>query len=229
MSGSDQAAGGRSGSPLRVVVGPHRRGTRRALASMSGVRVVGEVADIDRLAPTVDALAPAVVVADLPEPDPLSQPLLTRVLRGCIGTVLVAQAPVRDRLLGWLQAGVRGVVDASELEFLPVAIRSAARRLVFVSPTASTVIVDGTAWPTAAPPVTPTLAEACSALTTREKAVLLALTGTRPMGKIAADLGIAESTANRHAHAVYNKLGVHGRLAAAAWARAAGFDSPTVA
>src|SRR5262249_11581493 len=77
-----------------------------------------------------------------------------------------------------------------------------------------------------AAPVVPVVAREGSALTVREREVLLALSRGASTKAIAAALGIRPLTARNHLHNIMTKLGVHSRVAAVALAHSSGLVPP---
>lgn len=65
-------------------------------------------------------------------------------------------------------------------------------------------------------------AGATSALTGRERAVLVRLTSTQPLDEVASDLRVSVNTVKTHVRAIYTKLGVNSRRAAVVAARELG-------
>ncbi|MBM3929136.1 MAG: PAS domain S-box protein, partial [Sphingomonadales bacterium] len=65
-------------------------------------------------------------------------------------------------------------------------------------------------------------------LTTREREVLALICRGLDDKSIARTLGVSGNTVRNHVARIYGKIGVHRRTAAAAWARARGFDSDAV-
>ncbi|MBN2972768.1 PAS domain S-box protein [Roseomonas aeriglobus] len=66
-------------------------------------------------------------------------------------------------------------------------------------------------------------------LTAREREVLALICRGLDDKSIARTLGVSGNTVRNHVARIYGKIGVHRRTAAAAWARARGFDSDAVA
>jgi len=185
-------------------------GERRAVATLADGafrhRVVGRVASPASAVLAIRTRRPDVVVAELAELGHIDRlaPLL-----GEASTVVVGSVPAAFALLPCLAAGARGfVLEPADAETIDYAVAAVAAGGIYVDPRCIDVLVrlavDGR------------MARIGEGLTLRQIQVLQLAEEELTNREIASSLGISSETVKSHLHQAMRRLGVHGRLAAAA-------------
>ena len=179
-----------------------------------GVHVVGEIADAGRAADAVSLLHPDVVLADI-QSSTISGADLVAVISGAdarAAVVLLVGSRDEDRVREAVRAGARGFVDRTvDAVSLGRAVLSAVNGDVLVSGDLVDTIVGRRS------------VEPDSALTPREREVRALVEQGWQDKQIAAHLGIAVKTVEKHVGTILRKTGARNRtmLAAIASSRAA--------
>jgi DNA-binding NarL/FixJ family response regulator len=210
-------------SVTRVVVADDhpfvRRGLRQFLDEQPGLRVVGECADgIEALA-ALRSLAPDVIILDIQMPR-LSglQVLETMKADGSPAAAVLLVASISDEeMLLALRHGVRGVVlKQMDPELLVQCVRKVAAGGQWLEKESVGRLLERMIRSDE------TDEDPLAALTGREREVMLHVAGGLTNRQIAATLYISEGTVKSHLHAVYEKLGVNGRMRLSLLARQRG-------
>jgi DNA-binding NarL/FixJ family response regulator len=187
-----------------------RAGVRRSLEADPDVTVVGEAADGDEALRLARELDPDVVVLDLDLPG-LPGVEVARALRSSRTRVLAFTAHAgRGFVQGLLEAGVAGYITKDQPEgTLVEAVKAVARG-------------DGRWLVVPHDPADP-----FSALSERERDILVLLARGLSNAAIAETLFVSESTVRNTLTAVYQKIGAASSREAVAWAWAQGLGPRT--
>jgi DNA-binding NarL/FixJ family response regulator len=217
-----------TGAPIRVfVVDDHevvRLGLRAFLGATAGVELVGEAADGRSALHGLDALAardalPDVVLMDLvmPEPDGVATTALIKKAHPAVDVVVVTSFGEAHRVHGALEAGATGYVlkDANVDEIIE-AIRAAHRGEVHLDAAVARVLTRSLVAPR----------RGVTALTARERDVLVLVAEGRSNRDIGRVLSIGERTVQTHLGNVLTKLELSSRTQAALWAVREGLVRP---
>lgn len=197
-------------------------GIAAALHSAPGIRLVGQPrtgpdgrgarpqADV-LLAEDQPALAPKDVLAAV------STPRNAPAARHPAGVVLVMRDPLIERIVAYLQLGVRAFVcHDAPLDDLVGAVQSTARDEVFLPHGIAVRIIDGIL--PHLPFFTPGTASPLEPLTAREREVFSHMTAGRSNAEIAEACCLSLKTVKFHVSNILRKLGVKNRLQAVAHA-----------
>ncbi len=192
--------------PLQIVIADDHTVVRqglRALLEREQFSVVGEAGDGQEAVRLVEKLKPAVAVLDV------AMPVLNGIdaareisrLNPRTKTILLTMLTEDHYVLESLRAGVKGyVLKSNSSEELVDAIRDACDGKVYLTPAASTAVVQAfVALSAAAPPE----------LTEREREVLQLIAEGKTSKEIAGKLGITWRTAESHRTHLMEKLGIH--------------------
>jgi DNA-binding NarL/FixJ family response regulator len=214
--------------PIRVfLVDDHevvRLGLRAFLDATPGVELVGEAADGRDALAQLEALA-----AEDALPDVVLMDLVMRGMDGVAATALVKESwPAVDvvvvtsfgeahRVHGALEAGATGyVLKDADVDEIVHAIRAARRGEVHLDAAVTRVLTHTLVAPR----------RGVSALTGREREVLVLLARGRSNRDIGRQLAIGERTVQTHVANVLAKLGLTSRTQAALWAVREGLVEP---
>ncbi|MFJ3575520.1 response regulator [Streptomyces rubiginosohelvolus] len=199
---------------LVVVVDDHpvvRDGLRGMFTAAPGFEVLGEAADgVDALA-VVGELDPDVVLMDLRMPGGGGVAAIAELTRrGARSKVLVLTTYDTDSdTLPAIEAGATGyLLKDAPREELFAAVRAAADGRSVLSPAVASRLMTRVRTPAADP--------AASALSAREREVLVLVARGTTNREIAAELFISEATVKTHLTHVFAKLGAKDRAAAVA-------------
>ncbi|MET9768545.1 response regulator transcription factor [Streptomyces sp. NPDC006415] len=197
-----------------VVVDDHpvvRDGLRGMFTAAPGFEVLGEAADgVDALA-VVERLDPDVVLMDLRMPGGGGVAAIAELTRrGARSKVLVLTTYDTDSdTLPAIEAGATGyLLKDAPREELFAAVRAAADGRSVLSPAVASRLMTRVRTPAADPAET--------ALSTREREVLVLVARGTTNREIAAELFISEATVKTHLTHVFAKLGAKDRAAAVA-------------
>lgn len=198
-----------------------REGIRMLVQASGDVRVVGSSASASGALEPLGRLAPDVVLLDLDLGEEDGLAWLPRLSAAAPGARVLILTALRDRARDEeaLRAGARGLVlkDAPP-DVLLQAIRSVAVGALWFDPR---VLAASKETPPGGAP-----GEASVGLTQREREIVaLVGEGLRNEG-VAERLGISEKTVRNHLTAIFDKLGVDGRLELVVYAFQHGLTRP---
>ena len=205
---------------VRVVIADDhavvRTGLGRLLGHATGVVLVGSAATGEEAVDLVVAVRPDVVLMDLEMPGLGGVEATRWILARAPGVNVVVLSSFADRarILEALDAGAIGYLlkDAEPAELL-AAIHSAARGESPITPRVARMLV-----------ASRRERRPLDDLTERERTILSLVALGVPNKTIAARCSISEKTVKAHLTAIFRKVGVQNRVAAALWAR----DHPLV-
>ena len=192
--------------PLHIVIADDHTMVRqglRALLEREGFEVVGEASDGQEAVRLVEKLHPAVAVLDV------AMPMLNGIdaaraisrLSPRTKTILLTMLTEDQYVLESLRAGVKGyVLKSNSSEELIHAIRDACDGKVYLTPAASTAVVQ--AYISMSSTSVPELTE-------REREVLQLVAEGKTSKEIAEKLGISWKTAESHRTRIMEKLAIH--------------------
>ena len=187
-----------------------RKGIRNFLEQAQDIRVVGEAQDGDEIKRLVADLRPQILLLDLIMPD-LSPAELEKWVRTNYPETITLVLTSHDRdtyLSGMMEAGVAGYLDKKlRAAGLISAIRRAARGEILFD---KKQLERARRWRQA-------VSQKWESLSDREREVLQMLTEGVENKAIAASLGIAVNTVEKHLENIYKKLGVASRTEAIHW------------
>ena len=211
---------------LRVlVVDDHplyREGLVTAIASMSGVEVVGEAADGEQAVQAAGELVPDVVLMDLhmPRLNGIDATRSITAARPDVAVLVLTMLEGDDSVFAAMRAGARGYLlkgaDRSEIGRALTGVANG--EVVFSSGIASRVL----AFFAAGPGASAAALEPFPGLTDREREILDLVARGLTNAEIARRLVVSDKTVRNHVSNVFAKLQVAGRAEAVARARDAG-------
>ena len=208
---------------IRVVIADdhpmYRYGLNAVLANQPGISIVGEAADGQELLSVVQDTRPDVVITDLTMPRMGGAQAAARLLAAQpdLAILILTMHQDDESLFAAMRAGARGYLlkgaDSSEVT---AAVQAVARgEAVYGSGVAQRIIDFFSGREHQA-------ARSFPELTSREHDILKLLALGAANREIAGQLGITEKTVRNHLSAVFLKLQVNDRTAAALKARSAG-------
>ncbi len=197
-----------------------RQGLQAFLGLQEDIAVVGEAENGLQAVERTRRLLPDVVLMDLvmPEKDGIAATRQIRAEFPNIKIIALTSFTGDEKVFPALEAGANGYLlkDASPGEIIE-AIRAAMRGDPTLHPEITQKLMDRISGRTRADPVA-----RAEPLTEREQQVLRLIVAGLSNRDIGRELVIAEGTVKRHAHNIFQKLGVTSRLEAAARARQLG-------
>jgi DNA-binding NarL/FixJ family response regulator len=221
-NGARQPAERRPGVIQVLLVDDHallRAGMARLLDLADDVTVVGSAGSGAEALEMAAALRPDVVLMDLSMPGMSGVDATRRLVRARPDTAVVVLTSFADPdlVVDALDAGAVGyLLKDAEPDGLVDAVRSAARGESPLDPRAARIMLTARNRPAPA-----------SALSGREKEVLVLVAEGMANKQIARILGIAERTVKAHLTSIFNQIGVTDRTNAALWAHRRGLvDTP---
>lgn len=192
--------------PLRIVIADDHTIVRqglRVLLEAEEFEVVGEASNGREAVRLVEELHPAVAVLDVSMPVLNGIDAAREIGRVSAGTktVLLTMLTEDRYVLESLRAGVRGyVLKSNSSEELVQAIRDACDGKIYLTPAASTAVVQAYLATSAASP---------PELTQKERQVLQLVAEGKTCKDIAGQLGISWKTAELHRSHIMEKLAIH--------------------
>ena len=210
---------------IRIVVADDhelfRDGVRALLASVDGMRIVGEAADGDAAVRLVAEHAPDVVLMDIQMAGMDGIEATRRIAEASpdSGVIVVTMFEDDELVFAALRAGARGYIlkGAGQAQLLR-AIEAVAHGEALYNPRIAERLVQFFRAPREDVPL-----QAFPDLTDREREVLDQIARGRDNAEIARRLGIADKTVRNHVSNIFSKLHVADRTKAALKAREAGF------
>lgn len=197
---------------IRVVIADDhhlvRKGVRALLESEGDIEVVGEASTGQEAIDLVTKLQPHVVVMDISMPRMDGTQAAEQILSMDIPVEVVILSMHSDTIIAnqLLRQGVKGyLLKNSIADELPLAIRSASRAQVYLSPAISDSVLNTLMMPGEGPlPESP-----ADLLTPREREVLQLIAEGHTNNAIAEILTISVKTVEKHRASLMAKLGVH--------------------
>lgn len=197
---------------IRVVIADDhhlvRKGVRALLESEGDIEVVGEASTGQEAIDLVAKLQPHVVVMDISMPRMDGTQAAEQILSMDIPVEVVILSMHSDTIIAnqLLRQGVKGyLLKNSIADELPLAIRSASRAQVYLSPAISDAVLNTLMMPGEGPlPESP-----AELLTPREREVLQLIAEGHTNNAIAEILTISVKTVEKHRASLMSKLGVH--------------------
>lgn len=188
-----------------------RAGLSQLLATADDVEVVAEAADGARGVAAVDEHLPDVVLMDLSMPgiDGIQATRLIKKAHAAVHVVVLTSFGDQTRILAALEAGADGyLLKHADPDHIIDAVRSAADGEAPLDPQAARVLINSRA-----------MSGASTAMTDRERQVLILVRDGLANKQIARRLEISERTVKAHLTNIFQRLGVRDRTQAALWAR----------
>lgn len=179
-----------------------REGLRRMIEKEPDMEVVGEAGDGRVVVDMARALAPDVVVMDVTMPDLNGVDATRKIISEASGTKVLALSMHHDRqhVAGMLEAGATGyLMKGCKFEELAVAIRSVARKNVYLSPAIADMVLQG--YPAKTRKKFPD-----PVLSSREREVLQLLAEGNSVKETAYRLGVSAKTVETHRRHIMEKL-----------------------
>ncbi len=214
-----------SRGPIRVlVVDDHtvvRKGTRALLATVDGIKVVGEARDGQEALEKIEALRPDVILLDLlmPRMDGIEVTRRAIAMDPEARILVLTSFAADDKVFPAIKAGALGyLLKDTGPEELVRAIRRVYRGESSLSPTIARKVLQELSYPSDQPPT-------AEPLTGREVEVLQVVARGRSNQEIAAELMISEATVRTHVSNILGKLHLASRTQAALYALREGLAS----
>jgi DNA-binding NarL/FixJ family response regulator len=197
---------------IRVVIADDhhlvRKGVRALLESEGDIEVVGEASTGQEAIDLVASHQPHVVIMDISMPRMDGTQAAEQILNMDIPVEVVILSMHSDTIIAHqlLRQGVKGyLLKNSIADELPLAIRSASRGQVYLSPAISDSVLTSLMTPGEGPlPESP-----AELLTPREREVLQLIAEGHTNNAIAEILTISVKTVEKHRASLMSKLGVH--------------------
>ncbi len=179
-----------------------REGLRRMIEKEPDMEVVGEAEDGRSVLKMARKLTPDVIVMDITMPDLNGMDATRKILSEIPGTRVLALSMHQDRkfVLGMLEAGAMGyLLKGCKFEELVTAIRSVARKNVYLSPKIADMVVKGYLGKSPKKFAQPALSD-------REREVLQLLAEGHSVKETAFKLGVSAKTVETHRKHIMEKL-----------------------
>jgi DNA-binding NarL/FixJ family response regulator len=196
-------------NPIRVLLADDHTlvlaGIRGLLAHVAGVEVVGEAEEGHEALRLTETLRPDVVLLDIGMPGLNGLEVAQRINRfdPAIRVIILSMHASEEYVLKALRAGAAGyLLKGSAVAELEVAIRSAARGDLYLSPPVSKSVVDAYVSRTGAAP------DPLTALTPRQREILQLVSEGHTSKEIATRLGLSYRTVETHRNQLMKRLGV---------------------
>lgn len=197
---------------IRVIIAEDhhlvRQGIRALIENINDIDVIGEASTGQEAIDLVEELTPEVIVMDISMPRLDGAQATERILSMDIPTQVVILSMHSDAILAQqlLNEGVKGyLLKESISEELALAIRSASKGQVYLSPAISDSVLTTLMTPqTDEPPESPS-----DILTPREREVLQLIAEGHTNNAIAEQLTISVKTVEKHRANLMSKLNVH--------------------
>jgi DNA-binding NarL/FixJ family response regulator len=186
-----------------------RSGVKNVLNASSEIVVVGEAADGQQAISLYDQLQPDVLVLDVNMPGMKTLEVIKQ-LKGIsenrLKILILTAYSDPEMVNGMLKAGADGyLLKDEEPEIISLAVKSIYSGQTWISPLAMKALLEEETF-------------GLDALSVREIEVLQQLAQGLDNPGIAEALNIAEGTVKNHISNIYEKIGVHSRAEAVAWA-----------
>jgi DNA-binding NarL/FixJ family response regulator len=206
-------------APLRVLIADDhpvvRSGVRNELANYADLLVVGEAVDGDEVLARVRELSPQVLVLDIHMPGMKAVEILHALadFPAPPATLVLSAYGDPENVFGMLEAGARGyMLKDADPEQIAEGIRAVAAGKRWLSQEILEVVLAQRL------PPTEILAVNQERLSTREQEVLALLGQGLSNAQIAEQIQLSETTVKNHVTSLYDKLNLHSRAEAVAYA-----------
>ncbi len=179
-----------------------REGLRRMIEKEPDMEVIGEAEDGRSIVKLAKKLAPDVIVMDITMPDLNGMDATRKIVSEVPGTKVLALSMHQDRkyVSGMLEAGASGyILKGCKFEELVTAIRSVARKNVYLSPKVADMVVKGYLGKTPKKFAEPILSD-------REREVIQLLAEGHSVKEAAYKLGVSAKTVETHRRHIMEKL-----------------------
>lgn len=179
-----------------------REGLRRMIEKEPDMEVIGEAEDGRSIVKMARKLAPDVVVMDVTMPDLNGMDATRKIVSEAPGTKVLALSMHQDRkyVSGMLEAGATGyLLKGCKFEELATAIRSVARKNVYLSPKIADMVLHGYLGKSQKKFAEPILSS-------REREVLQLLAEGNSVKETAYKLGVSAKTVETHRRHIMEKL-----------------------
>ncbi|HYR77103.1 MAG TPA: response regulator transcription factor [Pyrinomonadaceae bacterium] len=195
--------------PTRVLIADDhtlvRAGIRSLLDKLSGIEVVAESSNGREVLRLVAEHQPQIVLMDIAMPELNGLEATTRLteLHPDVRVVILSIHSDEEHVFQALRAGASGyLLKGASIEELELAIRSAARGEIFLSPQISRPVIDEYVRRTRA-------SRPEEILSTRQRQVLQLIAEGKTMKQVALDLGISVKTVETHRAQLMDRLNIH--------------------
>ncbi len=214
---------------LRVVIADDqalvRAGFRMILEEVGGFQVVGEAANGEEAIAAVRRHRPDLVLMDVRMPTLDGIEATRRILLGGAScrVVILTTFDLDEHVFAALRAGASGFLlkDVSP-EQLVASLRIVAAGEAILAPSITRRLIERFA----APSLEPAVSDVLSALTEREREVLILVARGLSNEEVAAELHVGESTIKTHVGRVLAKLGLRDRVQAVVFSYENGLIQP---
>jgi DNA-binding NarL/FixJ family response regulator len=190
-----------------------RSGIRNELSNHQDIEIVGEAVDGNQTLQKTHELRPAVLVLDIQMPGMKAVQVLRAIqeMPEAPNVLILTAFKDPEDVLGMLRAGAKGyLLKDSDSSEIVEAIRTVSAGKTWLSPLIEATLIDLISG-------AKVLGEKYT-LSGRENDVLRLLARGYSNDQIAGLLGISEGTVKNHVTNIYDKIGVHTRSEAVAWA-----------
>jgi len=192
--------------PIKILIADDheilREGIRKMIEKEPDMEVVGEAEDGRSAVKLARKLAPDVVLMDITMPDLNGMDATRKIVSETPGVKVLALSMHQDRkyVTGMLEAGATGyLIKGCKFEELATAIRSVARKNVYLSPRIADMVLQGYLGKSPKKFAEPVLSS-------REREVLQLLAEGNSVKETAFKLGVSAKTVETHRRHIMEKL-----------------------
>jgi len=192
--------------PIKILIADDheilREGIRKMIEKEPDMEVVGEAEDGRSAVKMARKLAPDVVLMDITMPDLNGMDATRKIVSETPGVKVLALSMHQDRkyVTGMLEAGATGyLIKGCKFEELATAIRSVARKNVYLSPRIADMVLQGYLGKSPKKFAEPVLSS-------REREVLQLLAEGNSVKETAFKLGVSAKTVETHRRHIMEKL-----------------------
>lgn len=192
--------------PIKVLIADDheilREGIRKMIEKEPDMEVVGEAEDGRSAVKLARKLAPDIVLMDITMPDLNGMDATRKIVSETPGVKVLALSMHQDRkyVTGMLEAGATGyLIKGCKFEELATAIRSVARKNVYLSPRIADMVLQGYLGKSPKKFAEPVLSS-------REREVLQLLAEGNSVKETAFKLGVSAKTVETHRRHIMEKL-----------------------
>jgi two-component system, NarL family, response regulator NreC len=192
--------------PIKILIADDheilREGIRRMIEKEPDMEVIGEAQDGRSAVKLARKLAPDIVLMDITMPDLNGMDATRKIVSETPGVKVLALSMHQDRkyVTGMLEAGATGyLIKGCKFEELATAIRSVARKNVYLSPRIADMVLQGYLGKSPKKFAEPVLSS-------REREVLQLLAEGNSVKETAFKLGVSAKTVETHRRHIMEKL-----------------------